>query len=54
MQMVQRIPGRATKEEEGDGHWDTVLAISCHPEKKLLASGSLGKDPTVRVWEDKN
>lgn len=54
LQVVQRIPGRANKDEEGEGHYDKVLAISCHPEKTMLASGSLSEDTAIRVWEDQN
>ena len=54
MQVVQKIPGRANADDPGDGHHDKVTGISCHPDKKLLASGSLNGDTTVRIWEDTN
>ena len=54
MQIVQKIPGRASADAAGDGHYDKVVGISCHPEKKLIASSSLSGDTTVRIWEDTN
>ena len=30
---------------------DVALAVSCHPERNLLASGALEKDLTVKIWE---
>ena len=53
-QIVQRIPGRADADDPGDGHHDKVIGISCHPDKKLIASGSLSGDTTVRIWQDAN
>ncbi len=54
MQIVQKIPGRLTADETGDGHCDKVIGISCHVDKKLIASGSLSGDTAVRIWEDTN
>ena len=54
LQIVQNIPGRANADELGDGHHDKVIGISCHPDKKLIASGSLSGDTIVRIWQDAN
>jgi hypothetical protein len=35
-----------------DGHTDVVLCVAAHPTRNILASGSLDKDRTVRMWED--
>ena len=52
LQIVQKIPGRVTADDPGDGHHDKVIGISCHPDKKLIASGSLSGDTFVRIWQD--
>lgn len=54
LQIVQKIPGRKTADEAGEGHCDKVIAVSCHPDMKLLASGSLNSDTSVKIWEDSN
>ena len=35
------------------GHNDMVLAVDTHMSMPILASGSCGKDPTVRLWRRK-
>ena len=52
LQVVQRLPGRKNADEKGDGHCDKVIAVSCHPDRKLMASGSLHNDTSVKIWED--
>lgn len=54
LQIVQQIPGRETADEAGEGHCDKVIAVSCHPDRKLMASGSLNSDTSVKIWEDNN
>ncbi|KAI9139825.1 will die slowly-like protein [Paraphysoderma sedebokerense] len=34
------------------GHSDVVLCIDCHPYQNMIASGSLGKDKSVKIWKD--
>lgn len=53
MQLAQRIEGRQSVEEDGDGHCDKVLAIAAHPTQKLIASAGLTKDRAIKIWEDK-
>jgi len=33
-----------------EGHTDVVLAVDTHPTQNIIASGSLAKDKTVRIW----
>ena len=51
-QVVQKISGRASKEEAGDGHFNAVLATACHPDLNLLATASLEPDLRIILWED--
>jgi COMPASS component SWD3 len=36
-----------------EGHADTVISVSCHPEQSIIASGSLGRDKSVKIWVQK-
>lgn len=54
MQLAQKIEGRRTAEEEGDGHCDKVLAVAAHPVLKIIASAGLSKDCTIKIWENKS
>ena len=54
LQIVQTIPGRDNADEAGEGHCDKVITVSCHPDRKLMASGSLNSDTSVKIWEDNN
>ena len=49
---MQRIGGRPTAEDVGDGHCDAVLAVAAHPLHPILASGALKKDCSIRLWGD--
>ncbi len=51
-QVVQRIAGRATAADPGDGHCDAVLAVAAHPAHPILASGALRADCSIRLWGD--
>jgi COMPASS component SWD3 len=35
-----------------EGHKDVVLAIDTHPTRKLIASASMEKDLTIRLWSE--
>jgi len=35
-----------------EGHKDVVLAIDTHPTRNLIASASMEKDLTIRLWSD--
>ena len=54
VQLAQRIEGRKTAEEDGDGHCDKVLAVAAHPALTIIASAGLSKDCTIKIWEDKS
>lgn len=49
LQIVQKIPGRQSAEEEGDGHSNATLAVSAHPKHRIFASGSF--DHSIKIWE---
>lgn len=33
-----------------EGHTDTVISVSCHPNENKIASAGLDGDRTVRIW----
>lgn len=33
-----------------EGHTDTVISVTCHPNKNMIASAGLDADKTVRIW----
>eukprot|EP01103_Thecamoeba_quadrilineata_P010630 TRINITY_DN2345_c0_g1_i2.p1 TRINITY_DN2345_c0_g1~~TRINITY_DN2345_c0_g1_i2.p1 ORF type:complete len:129 (+),score=23.85 TRINITY_DN2345_c0_g1_i2:587-973(+) len=35
-----------------EGHTDSVIAVDSHPTQSVIASGSLERDKSVRVWID--
>lgn len=54
LQLVQRIPGKESKEAEGDGHCDAVLAVAANPRRAMIASGALQKDCSIKLWVDRS
>lgn len=36
-----------------EGHTDSIVALSCHPSRNLIASGALGNDKTMKIWIQK-
>lgn len=37
-----------------EGHRDVVIAVASHPHRPIIASASMEKDLTIRIWHDKN
>ena len=33
------------------GHTDDILSLSLHPTKDLVATGQIGRDPEIHVWD---
>ena len=33
---------------------DVVLTVACHPARNMMASASIEKDLTIRIWEDED
>ncbi len=46
----QALPGRQSADEASDGHCDVVVALDVHPTRRLMASGALDADRTVKLW----
>ncbi|XP_078613343.1 echinoderm microtubule-associated protein-like 6 isoform X1 [Branchiostoma floridae x Branchiostoma japonicum] len=36
------------------GHSDDIVSLAIHPEKQLVATGQVGKDPYICVWDTRN
>ncbi|XP_046848411.1 echinoderm microtubule-associated protein-like 6 [Xenia sp. Carnegie-2017] len=36
------------------GHNDDIICLALHPEKQFVATGQVGKDPYICVWDTKN
>ena len=48
--VVQKIAGRTTQEEEGDGHCGAVLATDSSHRAGVFATGSREPDNTIKLW----
>ena len=35
-----------------EGHTDTVLAVAAHPTARIIASGGMVGDRTLKIWKD--
>ncbi len=33
------------------GHTDDILCLSIHPHKDFIATGEVGKQPAIHVWD---
>jgi COMPASS component SWD3 len=42
--------GAAAAPPRGDGHCDVVCAVDVHPLRRMVATGALDKDRTVKLW----
>lgn len=36
------------------GHDDDILSLAIHPNRQLVATGQVGKDPMVKVWDSQS
>jgi len=50
MQIVQKIEGRAGKEDAGEGHCAAVVCVDANPRVGLIVSGALEEDNSVKIW----
>jgi len=39
--------------KKANGHTDDITALCIHPDKEHIATGEVGKDPKVIVWNTK-
>ena len=39
------------KQRYYSAHTDDILCLSIHPKKGLVATGQIGREPTVHVWD---
>eukprot|EP01119_Soliformovum_irregulare_P013844 TRINITY_DN3722_c0_g1_i1.p1 TRINITY_DN3722_c0_g1~~TRINITY_DN3722_c0_g1_i1.p1 ORF type:complete len:1927 (-),score=428.61 TRINITY_DN3722_c0_g1_i1:16-5796(-) len=35
------------------GHTDDIISLTLHPDRRLVATGQIGKDPYIAVWDTK-
>ena len=50
LQVLQRVPGRSSKEEAGPGHCGPVLCVTAHATQPVLASAGHEPDCSVKIW----
>lgn len=39
------------KQQYYSAHNDDILCLAIHPSKSLVATGQIGRDPTIHVWD---
>lgn len=49
-QVAQRLPGRASADDAGDGHCDAVLCTAASDKRPLIATGAHEKDCSIKLW----
>lgn len=50
---TQKYFGCGAKENNEGAHNDDITALSIHPNRDLVATGQVGKDPIICVWSTK-
>lgn len=45
-----RPPDSTNEQRFYTGHTDDILCLTHHPEQDLVATGQIGKKPTIHVW----
>lgn len=33
------------------GHTDDIVSLAVHPNGRIVATGQMGKEPTIHVWD---
>lgn len=41
----------AHKQRYYSAHTDDILCLTLHPQQQLVATGQIGRDPTVHIWD---
>lgn len=50
---TQKFFGCGAKEANENAHYDDITALSIHPNRDLVATGQVGKDPSICIWSTK-
>ena len=51
---VNEEGGKNMEQKFVRGHDDDVTTLTIHPNKKIFATGQVGKEPKIKVWDSEN